>query len=108
LLLISLPENYLGATVNAPAGRWQKNKDVHWYTRDIDGDAQAEADRRREELRQLKEQEEEALAAALGFAPTKRASDSGAGTGANNIPVKGELERAEKDAEKEARRREKE
>lgn len=73
-------ENYLGATVNAPVGRWQNNRDVHWYSRDVDNSSDA----RKEEIRQLKEQEEAALAAALGFAPTKT---PGEGSGANSIPV---------------------
>ncbi|EJF65214.1 kinase phosphorylation protein-domain-containing protein [Dichomitus squalens] len=54
-------ENYLGHSINAPTGRWQKNKDVHWYQREK---AQTDAERR-EELRKIKEAEEEALAAAL-------------------------------------------
>lgn len=98
-------ENYLGATVNAPVGRWQNNRDVHWYSRDVDTDSQAEADRRREEIRRLKEQEEEALSAALGFGPSKRLDGtSGEGSGANSIPVMRNDDRAAKDR----RRREKE
>ncbi|KAL1411394.1 hypothetical protein Q8F55_002350 [Vanrija albida] len=95
-------ENYLGHTVNAPVGRWQNNKDVHWYTRDKNDDAEAEAERRREEIKKLKEQEEDALAVALGFAPADRSGD-GEGTGSNNIPVK-----RDDRAEKEERRKEKE
>ncbi|RDX55234.1 hypothetical protein OH76DRAFT_1339605 [Lentinus brumalis] len=54
-------ENYLGHSINAPTGRWQKNKDIHWYTREgPQGDAE-----RREEIRRIKEAEAEALAAAL-------------------------------------------
>ncbi|KAL0954703.1 hypothetical protein HGRIS_003652 [Hohenbuehelia grisea] len=58
-------ENYLGHSINAPTGRWQKNKDVHWYSRDIQDDAAQRA----EEIRKVKEAEAEALSAALGFAP---------------------------------------
>ncbi|KAI0798593.1 kinase phosphorylation domain-containing protein [Irpex lacteus] len=54
-------ENYLGHSINAPTGRWQKNKDVHWYARDKGGDEAS----MREEIRRVKEQEAEALAAAL-------------------------------------------
>ncbi|KDQ12470.1 hypothetical protein BOTBODRAFT_34439 [Botryobasidium botryosum FD-172 SS1] len=61
-------EHYLGHSINAPTGRWQKNKDVHWYNRDLE---QSEADRR-EEIRKVKEAEEDALAVALGFKPAVR------------------------------------
>lgn len=54
-------QNYLGHSINAPTGRWQKNKDIHWYQRDQDSTAEALA----EEIRQLKEAEAEALSAAL-------------------------------------------
>ncbi|PIL36282.1 hypothetical protein GSI_01944 [Ganoderma sinense ZZ0214-1] len=79
-------ENYLGHSINAPTGRWQKNKDIHWYQRDgPQGDEE-----RREELRKVKEAEAEALAAALGFAPGAKSGpgvSSGVGTGANAIAV---------------------
>jgi hypothetical protein len=50
----------LGHSINAPTGRWQKNKDIHWYNRDKGTDAE-----RDEEIRKVKEAEAEALAAAL-------------------------------------------
>ncbi|KAG2132597.1 kinase phosphorylation protein-domain-containing protein [Suillus cothurnatus] len=56
-------ENYLGHSINAPTGRWQKNKDVHWYNRDNKNESERE-----EEIRKIKEAEAEALSAALGFA----------------------------------------
>lgn len=99
------PENYLGATVNAPVGRWQNSRDVHWYSRNTDADAAAEAERRKEEIRKLKEQEEEALSAALGYTPSTRLSSAtGGGSGANSIPVQGKADHDEV----ESRRREKE
>ena len=58
-------QNYLGHSINAPTGRWQKNKDIHWYQRDVEQDEDA----RQEEIRHVKEQEAEALAAML-YAPT--------------------------------------
>ncbi|TCD63376.1 hypothetical protein EIP91_005607 [Steccherinum ochraceum] len=80
-------ENYLGHSINAPTGRWQKNKDVHWYSRDQkDGEEE-----RRAEIQRVKEAEAEAMAAALGFAPKPGASingpSGGSVSGSNAIPV---------------------
>ncbi|KAF4613641.1 hypothetical protein D9613_007666 [Agrocybe pediades] len=59
-------QNYLGHSINAPTGRWQKNKDIHWYNRDKESsDAAARAEARAEEIRKIKEMEADALAAAL-------------------------------------------
>jgi hypothetical protein len=54
-------QNYLGHSINAPTGRWQKNKDVHWYGRDL----KSEEVERAEEIRKIKEAEAEALSVAL-------------------------------------------
>ncbi|CCA69157.1 hypothetical protein PIIN_03057 [Serendipita indica DSM 11827] len=75
-------EHYLGHSVNAPTGRWQKNKDVHWYNRD----KKQPEDERNAELLKIKEAEKEAMAAALGYGPSKPAGDTST-TGANAIPV---------------------
>jgi len=56
-----LLQNYLGHSINAPTGRWQKNKDVHWYNRDVNDNAEW----KEEELRRIKEAEKEALSVAL-------------------------------------------
>jgi len=56
-----IQQHYLGHSINAPTGRWQKNKDIHWYSRDLkDDDAQRE-----EEIRKIKELEAQALASVL-------------------------------------------
>jgi hypothetical protein len=55
-------ENYLGHSVFAPTGRWQKNKDVNWYNKDKSEDA---AEARRKEIKKIKRAEEDALAVAL-------------------------------------------
>lgn len=62
-------ENYLGHSLLAPVGRWQKGKDLSWYAKKgSDGAAQEdEATRRKEELRAIKERENDALSEALGF-----------------------------------------
>ncbi|XP_072990841.1 uncharacterized protein [Typha latifolia] len=65
-------ENYLGHSIKAPVGRWQKGKDLFWYTRDKKS-ADAEAEAAKEEIRRIKEEEEQAMREALGLAP-KRAS----------------------------------
>ncbi|KIY44092.1 hypothetical protein FISHEDRAFT_62291 [Fistulina hepatica ATCC 64428] len=76
-------ENYLGHSINAPTGRWQKNKDVHWYSRD---ETQQEIERA-EEIRKIKEAEADALAVALGFAPAPKAADGTGATGANATAI---------------------
>lgn len=94
--------------MNAPQGRWQKNKDIHWYQRDKgEEDPEIAAKKKREEIRKLREAEEDALSVALGFAPTVRDENgNGTGTGANGIKVErkteiDEAEREERKADKE-------
>ncbi|WOL03498.1 multiple myeloma tumor-associated protein [Canna indica] len=65
-------ENYLGHSVKAPVGRWQKGKDLFWYARDKQSGS-SEMDAVKEEIRRIKEEEEQAMREALGLAP-KRAS----------------------------------
>ena len=62
---IHIVQNYLGHSTNAPTGRWQKNKDIHWYSRDL----KSTSEERTEEIRQIKEAEAEALSVALCVSP---------------------------------------
>ena len=56
------------ANLFVAVGRWQKNKDLSWYAKGDDSqEAQDAAQARAEEIRRIKEAEQEALSAALGF-----------------------------------------
>ncbi|KAI0884420.1 kinase phosphorylation protein-domain-containing protein [Annulohypoxylon maeteangense] len=82
-------ENYLGHSLKAPVGRWAKGKDLTWYAK---GDApessgteteqEKEERERKEELKRIKEAEEDALARALGLPVAPRKT-----TGANAVDV---------------------
>ncbi|KAL1970281.1 hypothetical protein VTN77DRAFT_5441 [Rasamsonia byssochlamydoides] len=64
-------ENYLGHSIMAPVGRWQKGRDLHWYAKTKQEDDAKAADQarkeREEEIRRIKEAEQEAMARALGL-----------------------------------------
>ncbi|KAJ1910771.1 hypothetical protein IWQ60_010479 [Tieghemiomyces parasiticus] len=55
-------ENYLGNSIKAPTGRWQQGRDIFWYSKE-------RTERSQTELDQIKAQEAQALAEALGEAP---------------------------------------
>ncbi|KYK61553.1 kinase phosphorylation protein [Drechmeria coniospora] len=82
-------ENYLGHSLKAPVGRWQKGKDLNWYAKadlaPADGSEtveEREERERKEEIRRVKEAEEDALARALGLPPPQRTT-----SGANAVEV---------------------
>ncbi|KAF0898405.1 hypothetical protein E2562_007244 [Oryza meyeriana var. granulata] len=67
-------ENYLGHSIKAPVGRWQKGKDLFWYTRDKKSDSE---DALKEEIRRVKEEEEQSMREALGLAPKRSSRPQG-------------------------------
>ncbi|KAI0491081.1 hypothetical protein F4859DRAFT_33095 [Xylaria cf. heliscus] len=81
-------ENYLGHSLKAPVGRWQKGRDLSWYAKADATDSPNEtteekaARERKEELKAIKEAEEDALARALGLPVAPRNV-----TGANAVDV---------------------
>lgn len=72
-------------TAYIAVGRWQKGKDLNWYAKSDDPSSLAAQGRtaRAEEIRQIKEAEAEAMAAALGL-PVSRATPAVTGASASN------------------------
>ncbi|KAL5721239.1 hypothetical protein ACHQM5_013826 [Ranunculus cassubicifolius] len=69
-------ENYIGHSVKAPVGRWQKGKDLQWYTKDKSA-LKADMDAAKEEIKRIKEEEEQAMREALGLAPKRSSRPQG-------------------------------
>ncbi|KAF9081246.1 hypothetical protein BGX23_001102 [Mortierella sp. AD031] len=70
-------ENYLGNSLLAPVGRWQKGRDLTWYAKDNSSntDADSALSKKQAEIQNIKDAEAEAMAEALGY-KTKRKKDT--------------------------------
>lgn len=55
-------DHYLGNSIAAPKGRWQNGRDINWYNRDAHAHGtDAAAEKRRQELLEVKQAEQEAM-----------------------------------------------
>jgi hypothetical protein len=72
-------ENYLGHSIMAPVGRWQKDRDLQWYAKANQDGSKSPIDQetteRREEIHRIKEAEREAMAQALGLPAAPRSTN---------------------------------
>lgn len=90
-------ESYLGHSVKAPVGRWQKGKDLQWYTKS--GKVNS-AMSKQEEKDAVKKMEAEALAIALGKGPSKKVASGVTKQELAEVCRKGQVERDSMDIER--------
>jgi len=83
-------ESYLGHSLKAPVGRWQKGKDLTWYTK---GSKQGASFTKQQEMDAVKKLEAEAMAVALGKGPIQRPSTGLSKQELTDTLRKGQIER---------------
>ncbi|XP_064455173.1 multiple myeloma tumor-associated protein 2-like [Ornithodoros turicata] len=101
-------ENYLGHSLKAPVGRWQKGKDLTWYAKEPGSGAGSKGEdkiaaarsAKAAQLQALKKAEEEAMLNALGFSSTKSTHHQLSKEEMNEALKRGESQRDEFDIER--------
>lgn len=77
-------ENYLGHSLMAPTGRWAKGRDLTWYAKGDKDATDAEANARKEEIKRVKEAENDAMLRALGLPVPDRSNPNNEALGSRS------------------------
>eukprot|EP00474_Spongospora_subterranea_P009876 CRZ10334.1 hypothetical protein [Spongospora subterranea] len=90
-------ENYLGHSVKAPLGRWQKGRDLTWYAKDKKTGSYI-GDEERMMLDMVKQHEQEMLLEQIGARPKKprQSAEQVESTKLKEILARGQIDRDEK------------